>query len=72
MAMRKYSRWRHKLYPNSLDIVVLAITKFDIVEGARGRDRYLEGPFADVQFSNGRSSIIRVSDIEKHYEEVTA
>ena len=72
MAMRKFSRWRHKLYPRSLDLVVMDITKFDIVEGARGRDRYLEGPFADVVFSHGRSSIMRVSDIEKHYDEVTA
>lgn len=72
--MKKGTRWRHKTYPNSFELVVLNIR--DSITYERTRDdgsKYLAretGPFADVIFKGGRESQMRVSDIETLFEEV--
>lgn len=72
--MKKGTRWRHVTYPNCYELIVLNVRKG--VNYPRTHDdgskymAYEPGPFADVMFKKGGESQMRVSDIERFFEEV--
>ena len=68
--MKKHSIWQHKQFPRSFRLAVERVTAFDIVDGAARKDRFLEGPFADVIFENGKRSTMRCETIKQLFEEV--
>ena len=70
------TRWQHKSYPNSFELIVLGtkdrITYVTTRDDGSERIASVQGPFVDVVFLHGKRSTVRSETIQSFFKEVAA